>query len=66
MKIILNHKETTVPSGTTLGRLLELNSIPAVRVAVAVNEKVVPKSLHYSHELFENDNVIVIKAFYGG
>lgn len=67
MKVFLNFKEYSTDSQhLTVAGLLELNQLPTVGVAVAVNNKVVRKVDWASTELAEGDNVTVITAVCGG
>ncbi|MDE6485435.1 MAG: sulfur carrier protein ThiS [Duncaniella sp.] len=66
MKLKINNKEVEAAAGVTLSALLEQQSIPAAGIATAVNGVVVPAASRDSHQLSEGDNIVVIKAFYGG
>ncbi|MDE5786252.1 MAG: sulfur carrier protein ThiS [Duncaniella sp.] len=66
MKIRINNKEVEAAQGTTLSSLLEQQAIPAAGIATAVNGTVVPAASRHSHVLTDGDNIVVIKAFYGG
>lgn len=66
MKLTLNDKEITADTGASLADILKLNNISPKGIAVAVNETVVPAAKHDSFTLTEGDDIIIIKAFYGG
>lgn len=66
MKIKFNSKEITVDEPMTLQQLVTLNNIATEGIAVAVNRTVVPRSEYGKYRLADGDDVIVIKAFYGG
>lgn len=54
-------------SGKNLSELLRsLNIATANGIALAVNDKVVPKTVWDRFELNENDKVLIIKATQGG
>jgi len=65
MKVKINNKETDI-SSASLGKLAEELSLPAKGVAVAVNNKMIPRTEWESYALAENDNVVIIKAACGG
>ncbi len=66
MKVILNKQPISIDEAATLDVALKAASIEPKGIAVAVNEKVVPKNEYATHELHEGDEIIIIKAFYGG
>lgn len=66
MKVILNNTERELAAHTSLQKALDECSIPTTGVAVAVNQTVVPKAEYNSFELKEGDDILIIKAFYGG
>ena len=66
MEILLNGRPQTVDEHTTIGKLLEA-TIPSVRrVAVEVNEEIVPRARHDRHALNPGDRVEVVQAIGGG
>lgn len=65
MKVIINNKETEI-SSANLNQLAEELSLPQKGVAVAVNNKMVPRTEWETYALAENDNVVIIKAACGG
>lgn len=67
MKVYLNQKEFSTDSERlTVAALLEMNQLPTVGLAVAVNNKVVRKADWATAELAEGDKVTVITAVCGG
>ncbi|MDE6581011.1 MAG: sulfur carrier protein ThiS [Duncaniella sp.] len=66
MKLKINNKEIETADCTTLSALLEQQSIPSAGIATAVNGVVIPAVSRDSYQLSEGDNIVVIKAFYGG
>ncbi len=65
MKVIINNKE--VETGTTfLLQLTEELTLPAQGVAVAVNNRMIPRTAWGEHILNEGDNIVIIKAACGG
>lgn len=66
MNVKLNHKEFSLDEGTTLDKALAAADIATTGIAVAVNDTVVAKAEYSKRELHDGDDVIIIKAFYGG
>lgn len=65
MKVQVNNKEVETHSTTLLQLTQELN-LPAQGIAVAVNNRMIPRTQWEALLLTENDNLIVIKAACGG
>jgi sulfur carrier protein len=66
MNITVN-SERKIFSGKNISELVQsLNMISTNGIALAVNEKVVPKSEWERFELNENDKILLIKATQGG
>lgn len=67
MDIIVNDRKHTIDQHSTLNALLSnLNISSNKGVALAVNEQVIPRSNWDSHQLKENDEIMIIKAAQGG
>ncbi len=67
MQIILNESGVEVSPQSTLQSALEQTDHASQKgIAVAVNNKVVPRAQWESHVLEENDKVLVITATKGG
>lgn len=67
MKLFVNQKEFTAAVDTlTVAGLSQLMQLPAVGVAVAVNNKVVRKAEWDTFALNDGDSVTVITAVCGG
>lgn len=66
MEIILNSKKITVDDGMTLSRVLEQQGITPTGIATAVNGAVVSRDKRDGYTLTQGDNIVIIKAFYGG
>lgn len=65
MKLKINDKETEVKA-TSLKKLAEELSLPEKGIAVAVNDRMVPRSGWQQTELCEGDSIVIIKAVCGG
>ncbi|HTP49354.1 MAG TPA: sulfur carrier protein ThiS [Anaeromyxobacteraceae bacterium] len=65
MQVTLNGEVRELPDGTTVAGLLAQLGIKAQRVAVEVNETVVPRADHGARALRTGDAVEIV-AFIGG
>ncbi len=65
MKITVNNKPTETEA-TTVAQLADALSLPTVGVALAINNKMVPRTEWSSKVLCEGDAVVIIKAVCGG
>jgi sulfur carrier protein len=66
MKVILNGKERAFDAPVTVADLLSALGLMGQRVAVEINHEIVPKSVHPSRRLAEDDRVEVVCAIGGG
>lgn len=65
MKLKVNDKEVET-GATTLSQLSQEMSLPATGIAVAVNQRMIPRNNWNTHPLNEGDSIIIIKAVCGG
>ncbi len=65
MKVSVNNKEVET-GATTLSQLTEELSLPAKGVAVAVNNRMIPRTEWQEFALTEGASVVIIKAACGG
>ena len=67
MEVIINHNKTELKETSSLFSLLQLQDLSEKKgIAVAVNNKVIPRSKWDSHILNSNDSITIIKATQGG
>ena len=66
MKIIVNGEETSLPEDSNIQDLVAELGFTNKRIAIEVNETIIPKSKHRSHLLDSLDRVEVINAVGGG
>ena len=66
MQIYINGDAREVPEATTMSVLVELLELGGQRIAVEVNEELVPRSRFTEHRLVSDDKVEVIHAVGGG
>ncbi len=66
MKIQVNNKEVEIFLDSTLVQLTEQLQLPTQGVAIAVNNKMIPRTEWELFTLHENDRLVIIKAACGG
>lgn len=66
MEILLNGDPHALSDGETIAVLLESLGLVGKRLAVEVNEDVIPRSAHATTALSEGDRVEIVRAIGGG
>ncbi|MBY5936828.1 sulfur carrier protein ThiS [Marinobacter nauticus] len=66
MLVQVNGEPMELPSGATIAALIEQLTLTGKRLAVEVNEDIVPRSQHPQFTLNEGDRVEVVYAIGGG
>ncbi|MET0067388.1 MAG: sulfur carrier protein ThiS [Candidatus Thiodiazotropha sp.] len=66
MQIYLNGTEKQIPDELDMSGLIELLDLQGQRIAVEVNEELVPRSTFPGHRLQDQDRVEIIHAVGGG
>jgi sulfur carrier protein len=66
MQIVLNGENKSLDSPLTVAQLLAQLGLAERRVAVEINQEIVPRSRHAEHRLREQDRVEVVLAIGGG
>lgn len=66
MKVQVNNKEVEIDSASTLTQLITQLKLPSQGIAVAINNKMIPRTEWECFSLQENDNLVIIKAACGG
>lgn len=66
MNITLNGEATQLQEGTYLSQLIEQLSIEGRRIAVEINQEIIPKSEHAVYEIKEGDSIEIVHAIGGG
>jgi sulfur carrier protein len=66
VKILVNGEERQFPHSLTVAQLLGELGLAGRRVAVEVNQEIVPRSRHGEHRLRDQDRVEVVRAIGGG
>lgn len=66
MKIVVNGQERALTASVTVAALLDELGMTGQRVAVEVNQEIVPRSRHADFQLNDSDRVEVVFAIGGG
>lgn len=66
LEISVNGEEQKVSAGTTLAKLLETRQLSGKRLAIEVNEEIVPRSHLNEYQLQQGDRVEIVQAIGGG
>lgn len=66
MEIVLNGQQRQVPEHTSAQELLELLGLAQQRIALEVNQEIVPRSTFSRHSLRAGDRVEIVRAIGGG
>ncbi|MCH9645102.1 MAG: sulfur carrier protein ThiS [Proteobacteria bacterium] len=66
MIIIVNGKQLEIEKPATAEKLIKQLNYQDQRIALEVNEMIIPKSQHGEFALNENDQIEIIKAVGGG
>ena len=66
MQILLNGETREARAGLTVAALLDELALEGKRLAVEVNEDVIPRSEHPAHALRDGDRVEIVHAIGGG
>lgn len=66
MKVQVNNKEVELTDDSTLIELTKQLELPAVGIAIAVNNQMIPRTEWDGFALHESDNLVIIKAACGG
>ena len=66
MKVFVNGATHELANGTTIAMLVASLDLAGRRIAVEVNEDIVPKAVHAQTLLRDNDRVEIVHAIGGG
>lgn len=66
MKVQVNSKEIEITPDSTLTQLTAQLELTVQGIAIAVNNKMIPRTEWEHFSLHENDNLVIIKAACGG
>lgn len=65
MKVLVNNKETEL-NGSTVADLVRKLALPEKGVAIALQNRIVPRTQWEQQPLQEGDSLVIIKAACGG
>lgn len=66
MNIIINGKPQTFDSNISVAEMIASTYDSDKGIAVAVNNTLIPRNQWATRQLVENDEIVIIKAAYGG
>lgn len=66
MIVYLNGEEKSLDDGLKLGDLINQLELGGKRLAVEINQEIVPKSQHGEYELKPGDKIEIVHAIGGG
>lgn len=66
MKILVNNKETELTQGNTLADVARQLELPAQGVAIALNNRMIPRAQWAEQIVKDGDSLVIIKAACGG
>jgi len=66
MRIVVNGEPREVEAGITVAALIQNLEFEGKRLAVEVNEEIVPRGEHPGRSLREGDRVEIVRAIGGG
>jgi len=66
INILLNGEAQTVAAQTTVDQLITQLDLQNKRLAVEINQQIVPRSGFAQHQLQSNDRVEIVQAIGGG
>ncbi len=64
--IFLNGKDKQIDSNSSIEQLLKNLNLANKRLAVEINQEIIPRSEFNSHRLKESDKVEIVQAIGGG
>jgi len=66
MQIVINGQSRELPKGSTAADVVELLGLRGKRLAMEINEEILPRSQYPDHTLRDGDNVEIVHAIGGG
>ncbi len=66
MKVLVNNKETELVKGNTISDLAHQLGLPAQGVAIALHNRMIPRTQWNEQILQPGDSLVIIKAACGG
>jgi len=66
MNVIINGKEQQIESNITLEKLVDILGFNNKKIAVELNEEIIPSRLYSATEIKQNDSLEIVQAIGGG
>ncbi len=66
MQVTINGQTQDLPNGATAADVIELLGLRGKRLAMEINEEILPRSRYPDHALHEGDTVEIVHAIGGG
>lgn len=66
MKILVNGDALEIPAAATIADLVKQLDLEGRRIAVEVNEELVPRSTYVAHPIQDGDHIEIVQAIGGG
>ena len=66
MNISINGEQRTLEDGLNLQQLISILELENKRLAIEVNQEIIPRSEHASYTLKQDDKVEIVQAIGGG
>jgi len=66
MHITINAQAHNIAENSSVAELIEILALQNKRLAIEVNQELVPRSLFSSHQLHQDDQVEIVHAIGGG
>lgn len=66
MNILFNGEAKLVPAGVTITQLIEMLELSGKRLAVEINEEIVPRSHYAAYQIQADDRIEIVHAIGGG
>ncbi|MGB0712607.1 MAG: sulfur carrier protein ThiS [Gammaproteobacteria bacterium] len=66
MNTLINGTPTELPEGLTVAQLLDRLELGGKRLAVEVNEDIIPRSTFDQHIIEDGDRIEIVRAIGGG
>ena len=66
MNITLNGENRDIPDGSTVTQLITILDLTNKRLAMEINEEIVPRSTFDDHVIQSDDNIEIVGAIGGG
>ncbi|MDH3715454.1 MAG: sulfur carrier protein ThiS [Gammaproteobacteria bacterium] len=66
MQVVINGQSRDLPNGATAADIIELLGLQGKRLAMEINEEILPRSQYPDHTLRDGDHVEIVHAIGGG